>query len=80
MLLQKHKSDFILSKIKEVEAHESRNHLTLMKKGEFNNKDKNKDGNINTISSIWSFKCKIFPDGILMKHKPRICAQGGINK
>ena len=53
MLLQPDKSDFILTMIKEVEAHESRNHWTLMKKSEVNNNHINKDGNLKTIFSIW---------------------------
>ena len=40
MLLQLDKSDFILAIIKEVEAHESRIHCTLMKNCEVNNKHK----------------------------------------
>ncbi len=29
-----------------------------------------------TITSIWSFKCKRYPDGSLNKHKARLCAHG----
>ena len=46
-----------------------------MKNIEVNNKHKNKDGNIKTILSIWYFKRKIFPYGILIKHKARLYAQ-----
>ena len=80
MLLQPDKSDFILVIINEVEAHESRSRLTLMKNSEVNNKHKNKDGKLKTILSIFSFKSKRFPDRILMKHKSRRCAHGGIQK
>ena len=52
MLLQLKKTDFILAMIKEVAAHESRSHLTLMIKSEVNNKHKNKDKNIKTSLSI----------------------------
>jgi hypothetical protein len=31
-----------------------------------------------TIMSIWSFKCKQYPDGTLNKHKARLCAHGGM--
>ena len=34
MLLQPYKAYFILSMVKEVESHESRNHWTLMNKSE----------------------------------------------
>ena len=80
MLLQPDKAYFILSMIKEAEAQESRSHWTLMKKSEVNNKHKNKDGNLKTILSIWYFKRKRFPDVILMKHKARICAHGGMKQ
>ena len=56
----------------------------LLKNSEVNNKHKNKDGNINIIVSIWSFKHKRFPYGILLKHKSIICVkeliqQWGVN-
>ena len=79
-MLQQDKSYCILSVIKEVEANESKNHWTLMKNIEVNNKHKNKYGNIKTILSIWYLKRKRFPDGILMKHKSRLCENGGIQK
>ena len=53
--------------------------LKLMKNSEFNNNQKNKDGKLNTILSIWYFKCKRYPNGRLMKHKARLYAHGGIN-
>ena len=49
MLLQPDKSDFIIAMIKEVEAHEARNHWALMKNSEVNNKHKNKDRRLKTI-------------------------------
>ena len=49
-----------------------------MKNCEVNNKQGNKHGNIKTILSIWYFKRMRFPDGILMKHKARLCAHGGM--
>ena len=51
-----------------------------MKKNEVNNKHKNKYGKIKTILSIYYFKLKRFSDGILMKHKSRICVHGGMQK
>ena len=47
-----------------------------MKNSEVNIKHKNKYGKLKTILSIWYFKRKILLDGILMKHKARICANG----
>ena len=32
---------------------------------------------LKTIMAIWSFKRKRFPDGMLNKHKARLCAHGG---
>ena len=76
MLLQPEKSYFIPAIIIEDEAYEARYHCTLMRKSEVNNKQKNKYGKIKTILSIWSFKRKILPDVILMKHKSRLCTHG----
>ena len=74
--MQPDKSDFIIAKIKEVEAHEAINHWTIMNNIEVNNKHKNKDGKLKTILSIWYFKPKIFSYGRLLKHKSRLCAHG----
>ena len=76
MLLQPYKPDFILAIIKEAEAHEAINYWTLIEKSEVKNKHKNRYGTLNTILSIWYFMRKRFPDGILMKHKSRLCANG----
>ena len=76
IFFQPNKSDFSLAMIKEVESHEYRSRWTLMIKGEFNNKHKNKDGKLKTTLSIWYFKHKIFPNGKLVKHKARLCPQG----
>ena len=62
--------------IEQVESHEARNHWTLMKNSEFNNKHKNKYGNIKTILSIWYFNHNILPYRRLMKHKYRLCEHG----
>ena len=80
MLLQPDSSDFIISVIKDVDAHEAIYHWTLMKNREVKNKHKNKDGKINTVLSIWYFERKILTDGILMKHKCRLCAHGGMQQ
>ena len=78
MLLQPDKSDFILAMIKEVEAHKSRSHWTLMKNSEVKNHHKNKYGNLKSILSIWYFNRKRFLDGVVMKQKSRICVHVGI--
>ena len=51
-----------------------------MKKIEVKNEQKNKDGKINTIWLIWYLKRNIFPDGILMKQKSRLCSYGGMQQ
>ena len=66
--------------ITEVKSHEDRSHWTLMKNIEVKNNHKNIYGDLNTILSIWSFKRKILPDRRLMKHKARLCANGGIQQ
>ena len=58
MLLQPYKSYFILATIKEVEAHETIIHWTIMKNSGVKNKHKNKHGKLNNILYIWYFKCK----------------------
>ena len=73
MILQPYKPYFILAIIKEVEAHEARNHWTLMKIVDYTI-IKNKDGKLKTILYIWYFKHKIFPSGRLIKQKSILCA------
>ena len=41
-----------------------------MKKSEFNNNHKDKYDKFKTLLSIFSFKRKRYPDGILMKQNP----------
>ena len=83
-MLQPHKSYLIISRIKEVEAHEDRSYWTLVKNSEVNNKHKNKYRKLKNISYIWYFKRKRFSEGRLMKHKARLCSrermhQWGVN-
>ena len=47
-----------------------------MKNSEANNNHKNKYRKLKNILSIWSFNRRRFPDGILVKHKARLCAHG----
>ena len=74
MLLQPDKSDFNLAMIKSIEAHEARSHWTLLKDSEVKYKHKNKYCKLKTILSLWYFQRKRFPDGVLMKHRARLCA------
>ena len=78
MVFYPKETDFILYMIKYVETHETKFHLILTKNSEVNNRLKNKDEKPKTILSILSFKRKSLSDGILMKHKARICANVGI--
>ena len=63
--------EFIKAMLKEIEEHEKRNHWTLIERTEM-------PVGAKTILSIWSFKRKRYPDGLLNKHKARICAHGGM--
>ena len=56
--------------MEEVDAHESRNHWSLMRRSSLPLGTK-------TIMSIWSCKIKRFPDGRIMKYKARLCDHGG---
>ena len=35
-------------------------------------------GNHNLVNAVWSFKRKSAPDGTILKHKARLCANGGM--
>ncbi len=63
--------EFIKAMMVEVNDHESRSHWTLIKHWDL-------PPNTKTIMRIWSFKCKRYPDGTLIKHKSRLCAHGGM--
>ncbi len=56
-----------------VEAHEERNHWTMVLQLTFPEGSK-------TIREIWSFKQKHFPDGCLNKHKACLCAHSGMQQ
>ena len=55
----------------EVSAHNDRDHCTMVPRSSL-------PVGAKTIRSIWSFKRKRFPDGLLNKHKARICSHGGM--
>ncbi len=63
--------EFIKAMMVEVSDHKSRDHWTLSKRCDMPQDTK-------TIMSIWSFKCKQYPDGTLNKHKACLCAHGGM--
>ena len=77
MLLQPGNSNFILSMIKEVGAHESRSRWTLIKIIKSTNSTKITMGNSRLFYPFGVFKRKRNADGRLMKHKSRLCAHGG---
>ena len=70
---QDDKDKFIEAMQTEVEAHESREHWTMVERITLPIGAK-------TIRAIWSFKRKRFPDGRLNKHKARLCAHGGMQQ
>ena len=73
MLKQEDKKDFVEAMVKEIEDHEKRNHWEVVKRSSV-------PGGMKTIQSIWAFKRKRFPSGIIQKHKARICAHGGMQQ
>jgi hypothetical protein len=62
---------FVKAMIKVVDAHKNRNNWTIMRCSDMPMDAK-------AIMSIWSFKCKHYPDGSLNKHKACLCAHGGM--
>ena len=69
ILKQDDAADFVKAMNKEVQDHESREHWEVIKRSEIPPGRK-------TIQSIWSFKRNRFPDGLLNKHKARLCTHG----
>eukprot|EP00957_Ditylum_brightwellii_P207348 15352558-Ditylum_brightwellii.AAC.2 len=69
-----------MAMLKEIEVHEGRQHWTCMLKSQVPKEKCDKNGRLKTILSIWSFKCKRYPSGELMKHKARLCAHGGMQQ
>jgi hypothetical protein len=62
---------FVKAMVNEVDDHKKRDHWTCMRHSDM-------PANTKTIMSIWSFKCKRFPDGTLKKHKACLCAHGSM--
>ena len=73
MIKQKYAADFIHAMIKEADDHEKRNNWEVVNRWE-------KPPGVNTISAIWDFRCKIFPDVRINKNKARLCAHGEIQQ
>ena len=73
MLKQDDRADFVKAMGAEVREHEKQKHWEVVKRSSIPEGTK-------TIQSIWSFKRKRFPSGLLQKHKARLCAHGGIQQ
>ena len=70
---QKDKMSFVEAMEKEISDHEARGHWSVVHQDTLINK-------ATPIKAIWSFKRKSKPYGELLKHKARLCAQGGMQK
>jgi hypothetical protein len=68
MLQQPDVTDFLRAMLDEVNDHTERGHWNLVPRDTI--------GTQRTISAVWSFKRKRLPDGTLVKHKARLCANG----
>jgi len=70
---QPDRADFVRATVKKIDDHETREHWKIMLRSDMPEGAK-------TIMAIWSFKRKRYPDGILNKHKARLCAHGGLQQ
>ena len=70
---QEDRLKFVEAMEKEINDHEKGNHWTVVHRNTLPPKAK-------PIKAIWSFKRKRKPDGKLLKHKARLCAQGGMQR
>ena len=78
---QDDKTEFITEMLKEIDDHESRDHRTRMRRKDIPPDFLNPiTGKADIIMSIWSFKCRRFPDSRLMKYKDRLCAHVGMQR
>ena len=64
--------DFVFAMNKEINDHHERKHWRIVMRDSV--------GYPKTILAIWSFKRKRFPNGIVSKHKARLCAHGGMQQ
>jgi hypothetical protein len=53
-------------------------HETLLKRGVW--EEVEKESWMNVLPSVWAFKCKRYPDGLVRKLKARFCAMGCCQK
>ena len=60
------KEEFWKAALKEIETLESMDAWEVV----------DRDDSMNVIDSIWAFKLKRFPDGMVKKFKARFCARG----
>lgn len=81
ILKQNDRKNFILAMLKEIDAHKSCNHWTLMRREDIGSEHRDpKTGKLIAIMAIWSFKCKLSQDGRLMKHRTCLCVRGGMQQ
>ena len=73
MLKHDDRDNFIKAMQVEVDAHQMREHWEIIPRLQMPNEMK-------TIMAIWSFKRKHHPDGLLNRHKARLCAHGGMQQ
>ena len=69
---QSDRRDFVVAMYKEIMDHHNRDHWKIV--------NRHSVGNPKTILAIWSFKRKRLPNGVISKHKARLCAHGGIQQ
>ena len=65
--------EFVIAMQKEIEDHQSRDHLETFLR-------KNLPSGTKTILSIWAFKVKRNPDGRILEHKAQLNAHGGMQR
>ena len=70
MIRQPDAVDFLRAMVKEVHDHTQRKHWVLV--------PRSKAGKNKIIRAVWSFKRKRLPDGLLLKHKARLCVNGSM--
>ena len=67
---QPDRAEFIKAMVKELKDHHRHKHWKLVKREEISN--------ATIVKAIWAFKRKHRPDGLLLKHKARLNAHGGM--
>ena len=72
MCKQEDRLDFVDAMQKEIDDHTIREHWEIIPRSMM-------PEDMKTIMSMWSFKRKCLPDGMLSIHKVRLCAHGGMS-